>query len=108
MKKRLTTLLSALVCAGAQAEFFDGNKLLARIKGDGYDYASAIGYVIGVSDTTRSVAHCPPENVTAGQILDMVKQHLEDNPSTRHFTGDQHVVYVLKKAWPCAKKGSGV
>lgn len=106
--KRFAVLATCCLSLHAHAEFFDGNKLLARIKGDTYDYANAIGYVIGVADMMRNIAHCPPDNITAGQILDMVKQHLEDNPSTRHFTGDQHVVYVLKKAWPCAKKGSGV
>ena len=94
-----STLLLALT---AHAEFMDGNKLLTRIKGDAYDYVNAVGYITGVSDATRSVTHCPPENVTAGQITDMVKQHLESIPSLRHLTADQHVVYVLKKAWPCA------
>lgn len=100
--------LTLCACLPAHAEFFDGNKLLSRINGDTYDYINAVGYIMGVSDATRSVTHCPPENVTAGQIGDMVKKHLESNPGVRHLTADQHVTYVLQKSWPCAKKGSGV
>ena len=105
MKKLL--LIGLLTCSAAHAEFFDGNKLLARLKGDSLDYVQALGYITGVADAMRGISHCPPDNVTAGQLADMVKNHLEASPAARHYTGDQHVVYVLKRAWPCAERRGG-
>lgn len=104
MKNRTKALLATalLVPAMAYAEFKDGNKLLAQLRGDSMDYVHALGYVIGIYDALQGVTHCPPANVTAGQVADMVRQHLEAAPSLRHLTGDRHVSYVLKRAWPCA------
>ena len=107
MKKLV--LVAALACTGTHAEFFTGNDLLNKMQNPpGYDTAQAIGYVMGVFDATRSVEHCPPDNVTAGQVRDMVRNHLEATPSTRHYTADVQVRYVLGRAWPCTKKGGGV
>ena len=108
MKKLIT--IAALMCGAAHAEFFSGNDLLAKINSaDAYDRALAIGYVIGVFDARSGADHCPPSNVTSGQVRDMVRSHLEATPATRHFTADVQVRYVLSKAWPCPKKhGDGV
>ena len=101
-------LLMALFCTSAHAEFYSGNDLLGKINGDFGDQMLALGYVMGVFDAYRSVEHCPPENITAGQVRDMVRQHLVSSPSVRHLTADLQVRYVLKNAWPCAKKGSSL
>lgn len=105
MKKLL--LAAALMCGAAHAEFYTGNDLLAKLNGDFGDKMVGMGYVMGVFDVARGVEHCPPDNITAGQVRDMVKNHLEATPSTRHFVADVQVRYVLKSAWPC-KKGTGV
>jgi len=105
MKKAI--IIAALLCGTAHAEFLDGNKLLARINGDTIEYASAIGYIMGVSDALRGQTHCPPTTVTSGQITDMVKQQLTNYPSLRHMSGDAHISYLLNKTWPCPKKGGG-
>jgi hypothetical protein len=96
----------ALSMSAAHAEFKDGNKLLRELRGDNIDQVHAMGYVIGVADALRGITHCPPSNVTVGQLSDMVKQHLEASPSTRHLTADVHVGFVLKQAWPCANNNS--
>ena len=106
-RKAIAVLLYTCAAGMAHAEFLDGNKLLSRIKGDGYDYLNAIGYITGVADATRGVISCPPDNITAGQLTDMMKMHLESAPSVRHLPADQHVAYVMKKAWPCAEKKRG-
>lgn len=106
MKKLLTVFVCA--CAGlAHAEFKDGNKLLSEMKGSQYQQMSALGYVVGVADALEGVTVCAPDSVTAGQIHDMVKQFLENNPGLRHYSGDAIVNRVLSKAWPC-KKGNGI
>lgn len=103
MKKLLLTL--AFVAGAAHAEFKDGNKLLTEIQGNTTDYIHAIGYVMGVYDTTQGITHCPPRNVTAGQVTDMIKSYLEQYPENRHNTADRIVGLVLRRAWPCASQG---
>ena len=101
---RPTALALMLACGTVAAEFKDGNKLLSQIRGDTIDYVNAVGYITGVFDTLRSVTHCAPGSVSAGQVTDMVRAHLEANPSVRHITADQHIAYVLKATWPCPER----
>lgn len=109
MKVVRTTLAlgMALAAMSAQAQFVDGNKLLRFMQGDAMDRVHGYGYVSGVYDVMKNVMFCPPTNVTVGQVNDMVKIFLEQNPQHRSLIGDEIVVHVLKTAWPC-KKGSGV
>lgn len=107
MKKLI--FAAALICTGAQAEFWTGNDLLAKINSNELaDRTAAIGYIMGVFDSSHSVSHCPPQNVTAGQVRDMVVKSLNDGVAARHMSADGFVVYTLKNTWPCAKKGTGV
>jgi hypothetical protein len=106
--KRIACLTLVALCATAHAEFWDGNKLLERATSEGwYDRGTAIGYVMGVTDTTYGVIHCAPSNLTAGQVEAMVLQHLRAYPARRTQSGDSIVMEVLKAAWPCpAKSGN--
>ena len=106
MKKLI--LIAALASSVAHAEFYTGNELLAKIEATNtVDSMLGLGYVMGVFDTARGVEHCPPDSITAGQVRDMVRQHLVNSPSIRHITADLQVRYVLKNAWPCPKKNNG-
>ncbi len=100
----------ALVASSAHAFFKDGNKLLSELNnnsGTNVMPAIGIGYIVGVSDALYGITHCPPENVTAGQIRDMVKNYLENTPAIRHLPANQIVVAVLRGVWPCADKPAG-
>lgn len=106
MKAMIATL--ALVCCSAHAEFRDGNKLLSEIVSDNYQANSlALGYIMGVADVGYGATHCAPGSVTSGQMRDMVRNWLTDNPQYRHFMGDVIVAGVLRNTWPCAKKEKG-
>lgn len=48
---------------------------------------------------------CPPSQSTLGQGTDIVKRHLTENPSKRHFQASQQVVVALGNAWPCNQQG---
>ncbi len=98
-------LILALLCGSAHAEFKDGNKLLSDLSGSTNDYIHGIGYVMGVYDALQGATHCPPANVTAGQVTDMVKRYMEINPDIRHNTADRIISTVLRRAWPCASSG---
>jgi Rap1a immunity proteins len=104
--KKLLILLA--FCGSAHAEFRDGNKLLSDLQGDIYDRMHALGYIVGVADMGRGFVNCMPENATAGQISDMVKNYLINTPAERHLTGDVIVNKVLKAVWPCAKRGTSL
>jgi hypothetical protein len=106
----------ALIVAGsslaAHAEFWDGNILHSRLTGAQNEQILGLGYVIGVADALNGVVFCPPENVTAGQIRDMVRNYLSNTPAERHLSADSIVSKVLKAVWPCAQRpqrgGQGV
>jgi len=104
MKSIKLFLLTLVFCAPAHAEFIDGNKLLADMNGSQMRQMAAVGYVMGVADALTNVTICMPPTVTAGQIHDMVKHHLEANPQTRHLSGDSLVSFVLTRVWPCRQQ----
>lgn len=102
MKKLLAAVL--FLPAIASAEFLDGNKLLSYMRSaDIAEKMYALGYVAGVADAQMSVVSCPPENVTNGQLRDMVKGFLEGYPAHRHRTADTIIGELMKTAWPCRR-----
>jgi hypothetical protein len=87
----------------ASAHFTSGNDLLNDMKGSNINKAVALGYVLGVTDALNKVVICPPLNVTAGQVQDIIRKHLEDNPSIRHYSADSIIGNKLVTIWPCHK-----
>ena len=99
----------ALAASSAHAYFKDGNKLLSELNsnsGSNVLPATGLGYITGVADALYGITNCPPENVTAGQIRDMVRNYLENTPAIRHLPAQQIVSHVLKSVWPCAASPS--
>lgn len=102
---RKLALVLALCSVSAHAEFKDGNMLLREMNDEGYVNPSvALGYVAGVFDVGQGINHCAPQNVTQGQVRDMVQQYLTTYPSMRNNMADRIVFHVLKSAWPCSPK----
>lgn len=105
---RCAFLILALFSFSAHADFKDGNKLHSELSDTGpVPRSIAIGYITGIADAYGGTNHCPPGNVTAGQLNDMVKNYLDNTPSIRHLPASIIVSHVLKSVWPC-KKGNGV
>lgn len=104
MKKALLAIL--LATAGvAHAEFLDGNTLLSRIESvEPIHRTYAIAYISGAADAAHGIVYCPPENVTAGQLVDMVRKFLVNAPELRAHTADRIVHAVIKTAFPCKAK----
>ncbi len=97
-------LILMLMCGSAHAFFKDGNKLLSELNnnsGTNVMPAIGIGYITGVADALYGITNCPPQNVTAGQLTDMVKNYLENTPAIRHLPANQIISHVLKSVWPC-------
>jgi hypothetical protein len=108
MKFKIIIICTALLATVAHADFRDGNKLLAEMKGTTFEKGMALGYVMAVADTRGSETLCIPSTVTAGQVIDMTQNMLEKNPSIRHLPASAIVEYTLREVWPCAKKGGAL
>lgn len=108
MKKLL--IIAALCATSAHAQpssiLYTGQDLYMRMTSSP---ALASGYVAGVADALAGVTICiPPNTVTLGQMVDMVKQSLERVPSERHLAADTYVQVTLSNRWPCNRRGGGV
>jgi hypothetical protein len=107
MKKWLAAL--ALVPLSAQAEFETGNTLYAKMQDQsGGERMYVMGYVTGVFDAHQHINHCLPNgiNVTIGQVTDMAKLYLQQNPAIRHRTADVLLRDAFRNVWPCANRGT--
>jgi hypothetical protein len=107
---KIAIVCLALAAGPAHAFFKDGNKLLSELNNNsGTNVLPAIGmgYITGVTDALLGITHCPPDNVTAGQVRDMVKNYLDNTPAVRHLPANQIVSHVLKSVWPCAATPGG-
>lgn len=103
MKKIIATLMLAPTLASAQVGYFEtGNTLYEKMGSTSpVEKMVALGYVKGISDAHSGTSICPPSNITAGQINDMVFQFLRSYPEHRSYTGNAVVLYVLSSNWPC-------
>jgi hypothetical protein len=102
MKHTISALALALACSAPHAEFYTGNDLLSLIRdGSPVKTTQALGYIAGVHDVGFGANHCTPSSVTAGQLLDLVRQTLEGVPQHRDKSADSLVLITLKAAWPC-------
>lgn len=101
--RALAMALALLATTPAQAEFYDGNRLLQRMNGDIPDQMAALGYVAGVWDAYMGVMICPPPNVMLNQVRDMTKALLIARPEFRHQSADRFVIAVGAETFPCPK-----
>lgn len=100
--------IALLAASHSHAAFLSGNDLLTRINSDdGVLQGVALGYVIGVHDTSHSALHCSPAGISAGQVRDMVKIWLRDRPATRHLAADGLITDMLQAVWPCPNSKGG-
>lgn len=100
MKTPILALLLA-VTTHAQAQYFSGNKLLSMLDDTStVAQAMAMGYVIGVADTS-SERLCVPENATVRQLTDIVRRALRSVPEHRHEAADVIVIAALSASFPC-------
>lgn len=89
-----------------------GNDLLGLMRGGIEERTIALQYLNGVTDGIYQVEEltgrdylCAPAGVTLGQMRDVVQQHLEANPASRHLSAKSLVYVSLSRAWPCPARG---
>jgi len=103
--KAVATLIAAVCLAAPAGAWYvhTGNDLLALCtSANQQDRVQCGGYVAGAHHALQMFEHvCAPADVTAGQLIDMVVQHLRALPRQRHEPARMHVFAVLFTAWPC-------
>jgi hypothetical protein len=107
MKKIIAVLLC--VPAIVYADFWSGNTLYTRqTSTDVMDRVQSFGYVMGVYDVGVNLVFCPgnESNITVGQINDMVKNWLANNPQHRNQPAERLVLDVFRQVWPCANRSN--
>lgn len=104
---RLTSILSILVASPVWADFKDGNQLHSDCSRESFaEKGICLGYIMAIADVLGSDqlygrSACLPPNVSGGQVYDLVKQYLLNNPQDRHYAAKSIVVLVLSEAFPC-------
>jgi hypothetical protein len=78
----------------------DGNAFLKEITGNDMVQMYALGYVFGMSE----LIPCISGEITNGQLVDVVKKYLEQNPETRHLHRSTLVFRALSGAFPCKQE----
>jgi hypothetical protein len=101
-------LISILFLSGnilAQGIFKTGNSLLADLRNtDSIDRMIGMGYVLAVHDASSGISVCSPKGITTGQVMEVVKKYLEDNPAHLHRDADVLALKALQVSWPCPKR----
>jgi len=113
MKMKMTAITSALTCllilttpTHASTVYETGNHLLRDLRdatGTGFGPTYALGYIVGAADAYGGSALCIPGTVTKGQINDVVRQFLEQEPGIRDMPADVLVLIALSNHWACPK-----
>lgn len=106
MKRTIATVAAVLtlLSAPAHADFKSGNELLDHTNVDNYyNKGNAMGYIMGVVDAYSSIYICPPATITGGQVQDIVKSYLAQNPATRHEGASILVFRAMVEFFPCKK-----
>jgi hypothetical protein len=109
----LSALLLLLVSASAHGQRVStttGNDLLESCESKGnLEHAFCLGYIIGVTDVEGMDSavfperrrSCVAENVSNGQVRDVVVKYLKDHPEERHLQAAILVVKAMGQAFPC-------
>jgi|GEM_PF-2997190 len=110
MRSKLAVYFCLLALGGSQpsvtqAYWISGNKLHDKCSTDKF---YVYGYVLGLSDGTLlgherepDLYYCLPNEIQAGQMLDVVCQYLVANPEERHHPAAFLATQALIEAFPC-------
>jgi hypothetical protein len=107
MTRFMIPLLLALVVGSPAWGNERGNFLYAQCNGaDAGGEPFCVGFISGVIDTVEMAMDVKPYCVrgtgaTRGQLLDVFRKYLQENPQTRHESAAMLLVLALKQAFPC-------
>jgi len=114
----LFVLLVSASAHGQRVSTTTGNDLLESCESGGhseqafFNQAFCLGYITGVTDIDgvdgsafpERRRSCVPENVTNGQVKDVVVKYLKEHPEERHIQASILIVKAVAQAFPCKSK----
>lgn len=114
MKKFMAAILAGCFVASAfpanarETAIDDGNEIIS-VCGDQTYFSSGycLGYIRGVSHgadmyfASKNTNICYPNNVTVGQLRDVVVDYIRRNPAKRTESAMLLVARASIEAWPC-------
>lgn len=111
MKKHIMILAALLASTPLQARETvsdDGNELLGYCTDSSYFMQGmCLGYVRGLDAGVAALVQyadltiCRPDNVTVGQIKDVILAYIRRHPAKRHEGNVLLSMYAQVEAWPC-------
>jgi hypothetical protein len=111
MKRLLVVAITAALIQPATAQV-TGNTWEANCASQElHDYVACRRYVAGVADTLRvweasspsTLEACIPDKATVGQLVEVGRKFMRDNPSGRHLPAGVLLVTAFTFAWPCKR-----
>ena len=106
MKKIIIALTLSVVSLYSHA--YTGNDLMKHLE-DETNVGIAIGYIGGTTDALiANEIICGTDDITINQIIDMTRQMLTNVPQIRNLQAADLLTFMLKKQFPCKKKGQYV
>lgn len=120
MRIVLLVAVGLMLAGPSRAESYTAQKWASDCRSAGFDTGYCYGYVRSATDHNvmitvavsvakdltyeQAAAYCPPKGVTLGQLVEIGKKHIAENPAEWH----EPVMYVLRDAWakafPCPAK----
>ena len=105
-------ILSLAICVASSAvaaEYVSGNRLYEHCGKSGLDagrdlcigYVSAIADVMADGDSVDGYRACVPGAITAGQLQDLLFDHLDTYRLYRHHNASRVVARFLAETFPC-------
>jgi hypothetical protein len=99
----------SLLVAMAATNFWDGNQLYSDLCQPDKVTIACTTYVTGLIDGANLVSlrngeelpFCIPPTATAGQLADVFKKELHDDPARRNLWGSSILWNAMTKAFPC-------
>jgi len=113
MKWLLALSIAGMAVAPARAQSFasnigQGNGLLRACEDEGgYAGGLCLGFILGSVQGRAGILSgktCPSEQVTNGQMIDVVVAYLKAHPKTRDLNSDLLIGAAFIDAWPCPKE----
>jgi hypothetical protein len=119
--KKVLMLLLLVFPLSSFGDFYNGNELMTKSEDcDKYDAGDRTmdnywscgafaNYIAGVDDTYRTLVvregfepkFCASESVTVGQMVKIVRKHLDMYPEKLHMAASGLVLNALEAAFPC-------
>jgi len=68
----------------------------------------AIGYIVGVHDTTNGLHHCAKTKASVDEVLKLALDHLVSlsGELLDKYSADAILAVAFKKQWPCPNRNS--